>query len=85
LATRHHRTKIVKMSHAFVKEDDDQWLDEIPPTLNALLVYLSRENNGNPVYEKRTSFNPTMGKEIHEMSNGLSYTINDESKWFVVE
>ncbi|MEJ7912567.1 MAG: hypothetical protein WKF70_05385 [Chitinophagaceae bacterium] len=40
------------MSQAFVKESDDQWLHDISPTLNALIVYLTRENNGIRVYEK---------------------------------
>jgi len=40
------------MSSAFVKESDDQWLHDIPPTMNALINYLTRENNGIRVYEK---------------------------------
>ena len=31
------------MSQAFVKESEEQWLHEVPPTLNALIVYLTRE------------------------------------------
>ena len=38
------------MSQAFVRESDEQWLHDVAPTLNALLVYLSRENNGIRVY-----------------------------------
>ncbi len=34
------------MSQAFVKESDEQWLHDIQPTLHALVVYLTRENNG---------------------------------------
>ncbi len=40
------------MSQAFVKEGDEQWLHEIQPTMNALIVYLTRENNGIRVYAK---------------------------------
>ena len=73
------------MSRAFVKESDDQeWLDEIPPTMNALIVYLTKENSGIRVYEKKNYVNPANGKEVHEMSNGLSYTLNDEGKWQVI-
>ena len=43
------------MSSAFVKESEEQWLHEIPPTINALIVYLTRENNGIMVYEKKNS------------------------------
>jgi hypothetical protein len=70
------------MSQAFVKESDEQWLHEIQPTLNALIVYLTRENNGIRVYEKKAFVHD--GLEIHEMSNGLSYAKDKEGKWYVV-
>jgi hypothetical protein len=69
------------MSQAFVREGDDQWLDEISPTLQALVVFLTRENNGVRVYEKKTYVDK--GPEIHVMSNGLSYA-NDSGKWKIV-
>ena len=72
------------MSHAFVKESEEQWLHEVGPTLQALCVYLSRENNNIRVYEKRNFLNPGDMKERHEMSNGLTYGKDDEGKWFVV-
>lgn len=73
------------MSRAFVKESDDQqWLDEIPPTMNALMAYLSRANSGIRVYEKKNYVNLANGKEVHEMSNGLSYILNAENKWQVI-
>jgi hypothetical protein len=55
----------------------------VPPTLNALITYLTRENNGVRVYEKKVSTG-TAGKTVYEMSNGLSYSIDTESKWYVV-
>ena len=76
--------KSIIMSQAFVKESDEQWLHEIDPTLNALIVYLTRENNGIRVYEKRSFVREKDGLEIHEMSNGLSYAKDKESRWFVV-
>jgi len=70
------------MSQAFVKEEDYQWLHEIPGTINALINYLTRENNGIRVYEKRKH---TMdGIEIHEMSNGLFYSKDANGKWQIV-
>ena len=72
------------MSQAFVKESEEQWLHEVPPTLNALIVYLTRENNGVRVYEQKNFIDPESGKEIHVMSNGLSYATDNESKWYVV-
>ncbi len=71
------------MSSAFVKESDEQWLHEIQPTLHALIVYLTRENNGIRVYEIKNYADKT-GKEIHEMSNGLSYAKDDAGKWCVI-
>lgn len=72
------------MSQAFVRESDEQWLHEVAPTMNALLHYLTRENNGIRVYEQRTSVQPGTGKEIFHMSNGLSYTKDKEGRWCVV-
>lgn len=70
------------MSHAFIREGDDQSLDEISPTVHALIVFLTRENNGVRVYEKKTYVES--GREIHVMSNGLSYTKTPQGKWQVV-
>jgi hypothetical protein len=72
------------MSQAFVRESDEQWLHEISPTLNALIVYLTRENNGIRVYEQKNFVREKDGLEIHEMSNGLLYAKDTEGKWFVV-
>ena len=71
------------MSQAFVKESDEQWLHDIQPTLNALVVYLTRENNGIIVYEIK-NFIDKKGNDIYEMSNGLSYAKDENSKWCVV-
>ena len=71
------------MSSAFVRERDEQWLHDIPPTLNALIVYLTRENNGIRVYEKEQSNDPKTSKPVYLMSNGLSYSKKDD-RWIVV-
>ncbi len=72
------------MSQAFVRESNEQWLHEVAPTLNALMVYLTRENNGIRVYEKRSFVSTKLNREVHEMSNGLSYAKDDEGRWFIV-
>ena len=72
------------MSQAFVRESDEQWLHEVAPTLNALIVFLTRENNGIRVYEKKSFVRPEDGLEIHAMSNGLQYAKDREGRWFVV-
>lgn len=72
------------MSQAFVREGDEQWLHDISPTINALIVYLTRENNGIRVYQQNSYFNAKDGKEVVVMSNGLSYTKDINNKWCVV-
>jgi hypothetical protein len=76
-------SKIFSMSQAFVRESDEQWLHDISPTLNALIAYLTRENNGIGVYLKKT-VSDRDGRETHLMSNGLVYAINKEGKWEIV-
>ena len=67
------------MSQAFVKEEDYQWLHDIPGTVSALVNYLTREKNGIRVYEKRKLIKD--GREVYEMSNGLSYSKDADGKW----
>lgn len=72
------------MSQAFVKENEEQWLHEIAPTMHALVVYLTRENNGIRVYEKSVRADQKTGRAIHLMSNGLEYWIDEAGQWAVV-
>ncbi|MBA3829024.1 MAG: hypothetical protein H0X33_08815 [Taibaiella sp.] len=73
------------MSQAFVKESEEQWLHEVAPTMNALIVYLSRENNGIRVYEKNNYLHPKTGILVHTMSNGMNYGIDKDGKWEIVD
>jgi hypothetical protein len=73
------------MSQAFVKESDGEWLHDVPPTLSALIGYLTRENNGVRVYEKGNHYNDKHKREVHLMSNGLTYAKDDAGKWYVAE
>lgn len=73
------------MSQAFVKEGDDQWLHDIQPTITALINYLTKENGGILIREKRSYFSKEHGREVHEMNDGLTYAVNDESKWYIVD
>jgi hypothetical protein len=71
------------MSQAFVREGDEQSLSEISPTLPALINFLTRDNNGVRVYEKKAlNLN---GQSVHEMSNGLRYAKDKNGRWIVVE
>lgn len=70
------------MSQAFVREGDHQDLQDIDPTMNALVSFLTNENGGIRVYEKKQ----VKGKDgdiVHMMSNGLGYRVNSKSKWEV--
>ena len=69
------------MSQAFVKENDEQRLHEVSPALPALIHYLTRENNGVRVYEKRQFVDAKTNKEVFEMSNGLMYTKDTQGRW----
>ncbi len=72
------------MSRAFIREGDDQWLSDIPPSLNALISFLTKENNGINVYERK-NITDANGREVYVMSNGLSYAKDKNGKWEVVQ
>jgi hypothetical protein len=72
------------MSRAFIREGDDQWLSDIPPTLNALISFLTKENNGIKIYEQKNTTDAN-GRDIYIMSNGLSYAKDKNGKWEVAE
>jgi hypothetical protein len=67
------------MSSAFVKEEDEQWLHEIRYTLASLINYLTKENNGIRVYEKKMVIKDQI--KIYAMSNELAYSKDADSKW----
>lgn len=71
------------MSQAFVKESEGEWLHDVAPTLTALLLYLTRENNGIRVYEKKREFSQKLNREVYYMSNGMGYAKDDEGKWYI--
>ena len=72
------------MSQAFVRESEEQWLHEIQPTMQALIVYLSRENNNIRVNLVNTILDEKDNREKYEMSNGLIYSRDKQNRWEVV-
>ena len=72
------------MSSAFVKEGDSEKLNEVKPTLYDLLSYLRRENGGVRVYEMKTRPHPRFDKEVYDMSDGLTYGLNNDDQWVVI-
>lgn len=71
------------MSRAFMREGEDMWLSDVSPSVQALILFLTKENNGVRVYEKKQRTDGS-GKVIHEMSNGLSYAKDTKGKWEIV-
>ena len=68
------------MSQVFVKErDDNVLLHQIKPTIPSLVNYIKTENNYTLVFVKQ--INKVNGEDVVEMSNGLSYFINNENNW----
>ncbi|MBD1362847.1 hypothetical protein IDJ77_03405 [Mucilaginibacter sp. ZT4R22] len=72
------------MSLAFVKEGENQWLHEIGPSMNALLVFLQKENGGMRVYEKKNYYNQKEDRDVYQMSDSLSYAKKDDGTWYIV-
>ncbi len=72
------------MSQAFVRESDEQWLHDVSPTVHALTVYLTRENNGVRVYELNSFIEEGTGREVHRMSNGFSYARDKNGRWELI-
>jgi hypothetical protein len=72
------------MSQAFVKENDEFLLQDVSPSVTALMMYLTRENNGIRVYEKNRVMDKENNREVFVMSNGYSYAKDEHSKWYVI-
>jgi hypothetical protein len=71
------------MSQAFVREGDHQNLEDIDPTMTALVAFLTNENGGIRVYQKKQT-KGSNGDIVHVMSNGLGYRVNSNSRWEIV-
>ena len=72
------------MSSAFVKEGDSEKLNEVKPNLYDLLSYLRRENGGVRIYELKTHQHPKYNREVYDMSDGLTYGLNNDDQWCVI-
>jgi hypothetical protein len=72
------------MSQAFMRESNEQELSDVSPSLNALIVFLTRENNGIPANQKQEYMHED-GRIVHVMSNGLSYCKDRHGKWEMFE
>ena len=72
------------MSSAFVKEGEARHLKDVTPNLGALLLFLRIENNGTVIRNEKIFFSEKYGRDIYEMSDGLTYAINDDKQWYII-
>lgn len=70
------------MSRAFTKEQESEWLGDVPPDLNALKQFLKRETGGLHVEEVRQYIED--GRVIHAMSNGEFYALDQDNRWRMI-
>lgn len=71
------------MSSAFVKEGESEQLKDVAPNMASLIQHLQREYR-RTVVELHTRLHPKHQKEVHEMSDGLGYMLNDEQQWQII-
>ncbi|MEO7264254.1 MAG: hypothetical protein ABIW38_05045 [Ferruginibacter sp.] len=68
------------MSQAFVKEEDEHWLNDVAPTMQAFVNYHTRQNNGIRVYEIRSHIHP--GNVMYCIIRATAWSmVNSEGKW----
>jgi hypothetical protein len=72
------------MNPALIKENNVKWLHEVAPSFKALLQYLRKENNGANIHEVKNYYSIKYGREVYEMSDGLTYSKNDSGKWCII-
>jgi hypothetical protein len=72
------------MSSAFVRESENEHLNQVAPDLGSLQFYLRRENGGVHVRELKRYHSDKRNREVYEMSDGLAYALDDDQKWFIV-
>ncbi|HEY4196774.1 MAG TPA: hypothetical protein VGM63_14625 [Mucilaginibacter sp.] len=72
------------MSSAFVKESEYRKLNEVDPSLDALLLYLRQENGGVKILETKSYYNPKHQRDVFEMSDGLTYALDDKCRWSII-
>lgn len=72
------------MSSAFVKEGEYHKLSDVEPSINALSYYLRQENGGQVIRETKSFYSTKFGRHVYEMSDGLTYALDDENKWTIL-
>lgn len=60
------------------------WLHEIPPTIEALRNYLTRESGGIRIVERDSYYSEVHKGQVYTMSDGFSYIVRD-NKWQLLD
>lgn len=72
------------MSSAFVKEGESGHLKDVAPMLGSLLFYLRVENNCTVIRDEKIYFSEKHVREVFEMSDGLTYVLDDTQHWSII-
>ena len=72
------------MSSAFVKEGEARHLKDVAPEIGGLLFFLRLENNGTVIRDEKNYFSEKHGREVYEMSDGLTYALDDSRHWYII-
>jgi len=72
------------MSSAFLKEGESCQLKDVAPNFGALLFFLRMENGGTVIRELKNYYSEKHGRDVYEMSDGLTYTLDDEGRWMII-
>jgi len=72
------------MSSAFVKEGEYQKLSDVEPSISSLSYYLRQENGGQVIHETKSFYSEKCGHHVYEMSDGLTYALDDDNKWTII-
>lgn len=71
------------MSSAFLKEGESGQLKDVAPNFGALLFFLRMENGGTVTCDLKNYYSDKYGGDVYEMSDGLTYALNDEGRWAI--
>jgi hypothetical protein len=67
-----------------VKERKRKKIPEKLLCIEELMIYLTKLNDSVMVYVKKIYFDTENGTKIYEMSNGISYTKDNNGEWYIM-
>ena len=59
-------------------------MTDVGSSLGALSYYLHQENGGQAIRELKSFFSEKCGRHVYEMSDGLTYALDDGNKWMII-